>query len=338
MAISYFGGKNRMSDWIYAYIPKDIDTYVECFSGAFWVYFNSDFRHVKNIIYNDINKHMVNLFSCCKEYDTFIKKIEYEMNQGFLHCTETDEAKRKEFYKGIYYKHKHDKTPGNFLDNPPNVFPDFDAGVLYAFLITSAFNGCFPRAAGFSGYHSGKIKMVALLNKLKKKEMQAKFSRITAFESLDFEKLIQKYDGPKTYFYCDPPYFDPKDKRLDWYGVKDEEMFGRSSHERLAKVLKETKAKWSLSYYHYDELETWFPQDKFIWTTEDFFRSSASFSENKSTKGTELLIMNYGEKIEKVMEDSSGLLKASGLDVLDSIQIQPVKIEKAEEDDDDFWS
>jgi hypothetical protein len=54
-----------------------------------------------------------------------------------------------------------------------------------------------------------------------------------------------------------------------------------------------------LSYYWFEELETWFPRDRYFWTTKEFFRPSASFS-NKD-KGTELLILNYnpetGEKV-----------------------------------------
>ena len=40
--ISYIGGKSRMSKWICEYIPDDIETYVEVFGGAFWVYVNGD--------------------------------------------------------------------------------------------------------------------------------------------------------------------------------------------------------------------------------------------------------------------------------------------------------
>jgi DNA adenine methylase len=363
-----------MSDWIYSYIPKDIDTYVEVFSGAFWVYFNNNFKHVDNVIYNDINRHMANLMSCCKNYKEFIDKLEYEMNEGFLYCKETDEEKRKEFYKKIFYQYKHDDSDNNFLDTPPIKLFDLDAGVKYGFLITSAFNGCHPKKCGFSGYHNGKIKLQALLNKLKKKEMQEKFSRITTFENLDFENLIKKYDSEKSYLYCDPPYYDQKDKRLDWYNVKSEEIFGGSSHERLAKILKETKSKWSLSYYMYENLNMWFPQDKYIWKDRDFFRSSASFSETKSEKGTELLIMNYkydpviveepkkevkAKKVKKEptdkeltkmcmaqsesslkedWDDSSGLLEASGLKEVFEIEreVKPTVIEKFD-DKDDFW-
>ncbi len=38
--ISYIGGKARIGKWIVPFIPNDIETYVEGFSGMFWVFFN----------------------------------------------------------------------------------------------------------------------------------------------------------------------------------------------------------------------------------------------------------------------------------------------------------
>ena len=40
--ISYIGGKARIGKWIVPFIPRDIETYCEPFSGMFWVFFNMD--------------------------------------------------------------------------------------------------------------------------------------------------------------------------------------------------------------------------------------------------------------------------------------------------------
>ena len=56
--ISYIGGKSRMSNWICNFIPDNIETYVEVFGGAFWVYINGDIHErpkLKEIVYNDFN-------------------------------------------------------------------------------------------------------------------------------------------------------------------------------------------------------------------------------------------------------------------------------------------
>lgn len=293
--LSYFGGKNKMAEWIYEFIPKDVKTYAEPFSGSFWVYFNTklDYSHIKNIRYNDINRYVCNLFSCSKDYNHFLSVINQALSPGgFLYTNAKDNASYKEFYKELYYDFKN--NPQNtFLEDDSFNIPDYEVGMKYAFLITSAFNGCWPKSAGFSGVNEGKLKLNAFINKLKDKKYQKKLDGISSFETIDFEEFITKYDAEDTFFYLDPPYEDPKNNRLNWYGVNDDSKFGRLSHKRLADLLKQTKAKWALSYYYYDDLETWFPKDQFTWITKDFFRSSASFSDNKDVKGTELLILNY---------------------------------------------
>ena len=47
--ISYIGGKARIGKWITPFIPTDIETYVEGFSGMFWVFFNMDLSKYPNL-------------------------------------------------------------------------------------------------------------------------------------------------------------------------------------------------------------------------------------------------------------------------------------------------
>jgi len=329
MAISYFGGKNRMAEWIYEFIPKNIETYAEPFSGAFWVYLNPklNYEHIPTIRYNDYNRHMANLYACCQDYHKMIKLIETSIKSGMLHTNAKNPEDFKQHYKDLYYDFKN--NPENkFFDEMEFEIPDYEVALKYAFLITSAFNACHPTKAGFSGVNKaskihplGNLKINALLNKLKDRKFQSKFERITSFENLDFEEFIKKYDAEDTFFYLDPPYFSSDDRRADWYGVKD--TFGYEAHERLAKVLANTKAKWALSYYDYEKLSEWFPKDKYVWANKEFFRSSASFSDNKEIKGNELLIFNYNP--EEIKNEET-----------------PVKIPKIKStpdaDIDDFWT
>jgi site-specific DNA-adenine methylase len=186
----------------------------------------------------------------------------------------------------------------DFYDNLDFVIPDFDRAVIYSFMITSAFNACHARGAGFSGItKTNKLKLTTLINKLKKEEYHKKLDKLNHVESCDFEDLIKKWDSNDTYFYLDPPY-----KYTDGAGTHDQDygsksMFGDDSHERLAKLLQNTKSRWALSYYWFKELEEWFPRDKYRWISREFHRPSASFSND--TKGTELLIMNYDENFKK---------------------------------------
>jgi len=329
MAISYFGGKAKISTWIGEFLPKNMNTFAEPFSGAMGVYFNKNlnYDHVPYIRYNDYNKHMTNIYSCFKDTHKMVKVIKESLKSGMLYTKADNPEDFKQFYKDLYYDFKN--NPNNtFLDDFDFDVPDYDVALKYTFLITSAFNGIYPKACGFSGVNKpsklhplGNLKINSLLNKLKDSRFKHKFERITSFENLDFQEFIEKYDAEDTFFYLDPPYFSEDNRRASWYGVKD--TFGYEAHERLANVLANTKAKWALSYYDYPQLSEWFPKDKYVWANKEFFRSSASFSENEDIKGNELLIFNYNP--EEVKNEET-----------------PVKIPKIEstsdDDIDDFWT
>jgi len=80
MALSYIGGKSKIGTWIRNYIPNNIETYVEPFSGMFWVFFKLDipkFKNLKRVVYNDVNPLNVNLYLCLKDYKKF-----WEMTQN----------------------------------------------------------------------------------------------------------------------------------------------------------------------------------------------------------------------------------------------------------------
>ena len=315
--ISYFGGKNNMNEFINKFIPRDIKYYGECFSGAFWTYINVNYKFPKleKIIYNDFNGHMANLYACMREHKTFLKYLETSLTQGgMLYTSETDGEKIKNFYRELFYKYKKDLSEDNFLDNPPKCRPDFDAGVIYAFLITSSFNGCYPRSCGASPVSSSnKPKITALLNKLRKVEYQEKLENITDVYNEDFEVIINKLDNEDSFIYIDPPYFSPSEdgtdtgKRASWYGTKD---FNYDCHMRLLNKLKTTKCRWALSYYYFKELEDILPKDEYNWQTEKFFRSSASFSDSKNEQGEELLIMNYTLSDKEIEENKKFFTKS----------------------------
>ena len=103
---------------------------------------------------------------------------------------------------------------------------------------------------------------------------------------MDFAEVIQKYDSPTTYIYLDPPYW----KTENYYSNHD---FDRDDHERLANVLDEVKGKFSLSYYDFDLLHEWFPEDRYRWEMKEFAKAAAAKKGEKQNMGQELLILNY---------------------------------------------
>ena len=48
-----------------------------------------------------------------------------------------------------------------------------------------------------------------------------------------------------------------------------------------------------MSYYDFEDLEKWLPKDKYRWEYKDFAKISSISKGKESSKGTEVLIMNY---------------------------------------------
>jgi site-specific DNA-adenine methylase len=310
--ISYFGGKSSSAfhSFINTKIPKNgIKTYIEPFSGSMATYMDDDSLVFDTVIYNDKNRHQVNLYKCCSEPEEFLKYLE-RLKETLLKTEETDPLKKWDFYKDIYKRY----IKNDFLDNMNFEIGDFKKGAIYAFLITSAHNSTFPRGAGFNGYKKDKdeLKLEVLIRKLKKNTYTEKLKSITEFHNIDFEELILKYDSEDAYIYLDPPYFRPDEngeddsRRLFWYGSDKDDVFGPASHRRLLELIKNAKSRWSLSYYYFPLLEELLPKDKYMWFEKEVFRSSAQGGNNSNlkkeqSKGIELLITNYdpttGKKI-----------------------------------------
>ena len=63
-------------------------------------------------------------------------------------------------------------------------------------------------------------------------------------ENQDFETLIRHYDGPATFFYCDPPYHTTE----GYYQNIGEDGFKERDHIRLRNALLSMEGKFLLSY------------------------------------------------------------------------------------------
>jgi site-specific DNA-adenine methylase len=304
----YFGGKSSSTfkELINSKIPKTgIKTYLEPFSGSMATYLDDKSLKFDTVIYNDKNRHQVNLYKCCQDPEAFLPYLE-KLKNTLLFTNETNPIKKWEFYKEVYREY----TKNSFLDDVNFEIGNYEKAAIYAFLITSSFSSVYPRGGGFSGYKKDKdrLKLEVLIDKLKKNKYTDKLKSITEFLNIDFEELINKYDSEDTYLYLDPPYarFDEAKgeddaKRLFWYGADKEGMFGPASHRRLLELIKKSKCRWSLSYYYFPLLEELLPRDQYIWTEKEVFRSSAQGGNNsegkgEQAKGVELLIMNYDPK------------------------------------------
>jgi DNA adenine methylase len=272
MALSYIGGKSKIGTWIRNYIPSNIETYVEPFSGMFWVFFKLElpnYPNLKKVVYNDFNPLNVNLYNCIRNYEEFSKIISTYKSQ--------DKTLFETYQKEIFH-------PDFKVDLS---VPDYHTASKYAYVLSQVWSGTNPEKSKFIDL-KGKYrsKFDSFKDKLSNPKWQNYFSKITVCENMDFQEVIEKYDSPTTYFYCDPPYY----KTEDYYANHE---FGIETHLRLADCLKSIWGKFSLSYYHFPQLEEWFPKTDYRWESKEFHKAAMAKAGQAQTKGTELLIMNY---------------------------------------------
>lgn len=283
--ISYIGGKARIGKWIVPFIPNDIETYVEGFSGMFWVFFNMDlkkFTKLKTVVYNDFNGLNANLMRCTKDYD----RLWEELNK--YPCQQLGVVDTPSEYPELFKTCQKEVFDPNFVVGDE---PNYDAAGKYVYVLTQVFSGSKPETSTYTDYKGKyRCKVLIFMDKLKHPEYRAHFDNITFVENMDFEEVVKKYDSPTTYFYMDPPYW----KTENYYSNHD---FDSADHERLANCLKNIEGEFGLSYYTFDKLVEWFPKDKFRWETKNFKKAASAKKDGTQNEGTELLIMNYFDDI-----------------------------------------
>lgn len=282
MAISYIGGKARIGKWIAPYIPKDIETYVEPFSGMFWVFFNmnlKDYPNLKTVVYNDYNKLNANLFRCSKQYDRLLRELKEYPRQEYHNYT----ADNSNFADLFNLCQKEVFDPNLVIGDEPN----FDIAAKYVYVLTQVFSGSKPETSKYTDYKGKyRCKVDIFEDKLRHPKFREHYDKITYIHSKDFEEVMEMYDSPTTYFYLDPPYW----KTENYYSAHD---FDSDDHGRLVGSLHHIKGKFGLSYYEFPKLSEWLPKDQFRWESKGFKKAAAAKEGIPQNVGVELLIMNY---------------------------------------------
>jgi DNA adenine methylase len=277
--ISYIGGKARIGKWIKEYIPNDIETYVEGFSGMFWVFFNMDLKkypNLKTVVYNDYNRLNYNLMKWAKNYDVLWGALsQYPCQQLGVVDTPVE-------YGQMFAQYQQEIFDENLVITDEN---SLEIACKYVYVLGQVFSGSKPETASYMDYKGKyRCKVLVFMDKLKNPKYREHFDKITFVENTDFQQVVEKYDSPTTYFYMDPPYW----KTENYYSNHD---FDVNDHLRLADCIKGIQGKFSLSYYDFPQLSEWFPKEGYRWEQKDF--SKAASTKKEKNVGTELLIMNY---------------------------------------------
>ena len=280
MALSYIGGKSKIGKWIVPFYPENMETYVEPFGGMFWCFFNMDltqYPNLKEVVYNYFNPLNYNLFQCIQNPELLLEEI------NNISCQQKGESPTPDIYKEQFIRFQAEIFETNFSVQPY----DYVTAAKYAYVLTQVFSGSKPETSSFIDLKGNyKSKYLTFRDKLSNPKWVEHFVRITKVENMDFETLIDKYNSPTTYIYLDPPYW----KTENYYSNHD---FDSGDHERLADCIKASQSKWSLSYYDFPQLHTWFPQNVYRWEEKEFAKAAAAKKGVKQNLSKELLILNY---------------------------------------------
>jgi len=278
--LSYIGGKSKIGKWIVPFYDKDIEVYLETFGGMFWCFYNMDLKqypNLKKVVYNDFNPLNYNLFKCVQNPSELLKTI------NSIDCQKQGVDLTPEIYKEQFIRFQAEIFNQGFSVKPG----DYEVAAKYVYILTQVFSGSKPETSNFIDLKGKyKSKYLTFRDKLSKPDWVDHFLKITDVENMDFSDVIDKYDSPSTYIYLDPPYW----KTENYYSNHD---FDRQDHERLAKVLHNVKGKFSLSYYDFELLHEWFPENEYRWVKKEFAKAASAKKGEKQNMGEELLIMNY---------------------------------------------
>lgn len=280
----YIGGKSHHVKWMNELFPNQFGTFVEVFGGAGWVSVKSEKVGLASTrIYNDFNPLLANVYEC---FRTNPSEVLSRMNNVQKSVDATYKSYQKELFETMDWKTVQ--------------LGDIDLCVKYLYLQTQVFAGTPLSATNVPYFTETKAggKYASKYDTLKKKlgdeKITSRLEKITGVEKLDCIDLIKKYDSPDTFFYVDPPYHN-----MEFYYSQD---FPKEKHKELAETLGNIEGKFALSYYDFDDLHEFYPDDKFTWHHQSVYRAAATRSAKKSnyaskSKGTEILIMNYNNNV-----------------------------------------
>lgn len=254
----WFGGKSKLAKYITGLFPKH-KTYVEPFGGGASILIQK--RPSIQEVFNDLNKDVVNFLMVVRE-----------STERFYQAVES-----LPYSRSLYEEWRHSLPPDNSFDRAVWWFYLNRAGVCGAYKGKTG-GWRHGRSHNTAGSYRSAVKLIRpLAGRLKSVNLECK----------DFRDVISRYDSPKTFFYCDPPYID-REQRYDG-------GFNQSDHEDLAKILSNISGKALVSYNDHHVVRDLYPGWYFSEIENQAFSKVVRNGESKPP-AQELILGNYDFK------------------------------------------
>lgn len=240
-ALRYYGGKWRIAPWIIRYFPPHT-CYVEPFGGGASVLLRKEPSWLE--VYNDLDGDVVNFFRMLRDRsEELIRLIELttfsrEECRLAYEATDDDLERARRFYVKSWQ-----------------------------------LRGGPTRKASRSGWRFQRTRNRGTTHVSDWTDTSALWDVVHRFRQVQIEcdealRVIERYDGPETLFYLDPPYLA---ETVRWQGQPYQFEMAEADHRELAGVLNQIEGMAVVSSYEcvlYAELfEGW--QAVSRWTVDD---------------------------------------------------------------------
>lgn len=246
--LSYIGGKRRLAPRLLPLIP-DHTTYVEPFAGGAQLFFHKPRSKVE--ILNDLDEDILTFLRIAQRHPhELLRMLRYLVPSRMLFS--------------------------QFADQDPRQLTDVERACRFFYLQKNAFGGqrahsnfhyCVTKP---SNYNPARLPATI-------KAVAGRLARVQ-LECWPYGRVLERYDRPATFFYCDPPYVGTN---LYHHNFSDEQF------EELANRLRTLQGRFLLSINDCAAARAWF---------RDFHRLEISFTytSTRTPKAfRELLFANY---------------------------------------------
>ena len=262
-AFPYYGGKTHYASTIAGLMPAH-RRYVEAFGGGASVLLNKPRSDIE--VFNDADEHLVNFFRV-------LRRCEDELREWLRACP--------------YSRAEHERWARQFY-GAGEVPTDLDG-------VSRAGRWFLLRHTQYASVTKGKSGFSTPYERNEARSYRKNIDRLDAIrerfadvvvECDDYTALIDRYDGPETFWYFDPPYVG-----------NEHEYLGEFSHEVFVATVADLEGDWMVSYRELpDGLRD------LADTVETF---QATDRADGAKKATERLVLNYDPETVTALTDSN---------------------------------
>lgn len=202
--IPWMGGKRKLAKAILPHFPEHT-CYVEAFAGGAALFFMKPPSPTE--VLNDCNLDLITLYRVCQHHlEEFIRHFKWSLVS-------------RQMFEWL-------------RSTPPDTLTDIRRACRYYYIQKMAFGGkTHGQTFGISKTHPPRLNLLRLEETLSQAHLRLSRCYI---ERLDWRACIEKYDGPGTLHFLDPPYW-----QCEHYGVP----FPWSEYEALSEVMSQIKGK-----------------------------------------------------------------------------------------------